>query len=126
MAKQETMTNLLDIENLAIEFIASGQRKRVVDGVSLAVKPGEKFALVGESGSGKTVTALSILRLNDELFTRYPQGAVRFGDKDVLRSTEQEMRGLRGKEIGMIFQEPMTSLNALYTIGDQLTEPLVL
>ncbi|HVK54767.1 MAG TPA: ABC transporter ATP-binding protein [Burkholderiales bacterium] len=116
---------LLEIDNLAIEFAASGQNKRVVDGVSFAIKPGERFALVGESGSGKTVTALSILRLNNESITRYPQGAIRFAGKDVLHLTEKETQAIRGREVGMIFQEPMTSLNALYTIGDQLSEPLI-
>ncbi len=116
---------LLSVEDLAVEFMLAGEAKRVVHGVSFNVHAGEKFALVGESGSGKTVTALAVQQLNDRGRVRYPSGAVRFGGRDLLRLSEDEIRSVRGREIGMIFQEPMTSLNALYTIGDQLTEPLI-
>ena len=108
---------LLDVDQLCIDFGST----RVVDGVSFAISPGEKFALVGESGSGKSVTALSVLRL---LETARYEGAIRFGGEDLLRKTERQMRGVRGRDIAMIFQEPMTALNPLYTIGNQIGEVL--
>jgi len=108
---------LLDIENLCVDFGAA----RVVDGVSLKIAAGEKFGLVGESGSGKSVTALSVLRLLDA--ATY-QGAIRFGADELLSKSEAWMRGLRGREIAMIFQEPMTALDPLYTIGNQIGEVL--
>jgi len=110
---------LLALENLCVDFGA----KRVVDGVSLTIAAGEKVGLVGESGSGKSVTALSVLRLLDS--ASY-QGAIRFGDDELLSKSERWMRGLRGREIAMIFQEPMTALDPLYTIGNQITEVLEL
>ena len=119
--------NLLEVDNLTLEFgVAGGARARVLDGVSFFVKPGERYALVGESGSGKTVCALSILRLNDETQAHYPSGSIRFAGNDVLRLGPDAVRAIRGRDVGMIFQEPMTSLNALYTIGDQITEPLIM
>jgi microcin C transport system ATP-binding protein len=117
---------LLEVKDLAVEFMLAGAPKRVVDGVSFSVMPGEKFALVGESGSGKTVTALAIQQLNDRGRVRYPSGSVHFNGRDLLRLSEDEIRSVRGREIGMIFQEPMTSLNALYSVGNQLMEPLML
>jgi len=95
----------------------------VVDDVSFSVAAGEKFALVGESGSGKSITALSVLRLVDTALTT---GAIRFDGEDLVRKSEREMRGLRGARIGMIFQEPMTALNPLYTVGNQIAEVLEL
>jgi microcin C transport system ATP-binding protein len=118
-------TDLLQVNDLAIEFAISGHYKRVVDKISFAVRPGEKFALVGESGSGKTVSALAIMRLNDERYARYPNGGIRFAGRDILRLSEAELRALRGRDVGIIFQEPMTSLNPLYTIGDQICETLM-
>ena len=111
--------SLLAIENLCVNFGPA----RVVDGVSFTVAPGEKFALVGESGSGKSVTALSILRL---VAGASYQGAIRFQGEDVLKKSEREMRGLRGNAVAMIFQEPMTALNPLYTVGNQIVEVLEL
>ncbi len=108
---------LLEIENLTVRFGDS----TVVDGVSFAIAAGEKFALVGESGSGKSITALSVLRLVDGAAT---SGAIRFAGEDVLARSEAQMRGLRGARIGMIFQEPMTALNPLYTVGHQIAEVL--
>jgi microcin C transport system ATP-binding protein len=110
---------LLEIDDLSVRF---GQ-STVVDHVSFAIQPGEKFGLVGESGSGKSITALSILRLVDAATTG---GAIRFNGADLLRKSETEMRGIRGAEIGMIFQEPMTALNPLYTVGNQIGEVLEL
>ena len=108
---------LLSIEHLSISFGA----QRVVNDLSLQIRPGEKVGLVGESGSGKSVTALSVLRLLDG--SRY-EGAIRFEGEDVLQMSEQDVRDLRGCRIAMIFQEPMTSLNPLYSIGDQVAEVL--
>jgi microcin C transport system ATP-binding protein len=112
-----TAPPLLEIDNLCIDFGA----KRVVDHVSLTVGVGEKVGLVGESGSGKSVTALAILRLLDA--ARY-QGAIRFGADSILTKSERWMRGLRGRDIAMIFQEPMTALDPLYTVGSQIGEVL--
>ena len=95
----------------------------VVDGVSFSIAAGEKFGLVGESGSGKSITALSVLRLVDAAES---SGAIRFGGDDLMRKSEREMRGIRGARIGMIFQEPMTALNPLYTVGNQIVEVLAL
>jgi microcin C transport system ATP-binding protein len=110
---------LLSVEHLTVRFGAT----TVVDDVSFAIAPGEKFALVGESGSGKSITALSILKLVRDART---SGAIRFAGEDLLALPEQRLRGIRGAEIGMIFQEPMTALNPLYTVGNQIAEVLEL
>ena len=110
---------LLQIDHLSVRFGAS----TVVNDVSFGIAAGEKFALVGESGSGKSITALSVLRLVDAAVT---SGAIRFDGDDLLKKSEREMRGLRGGDIAMIFQEPMTALNPLYTIGNQIGEVLEL
>jgi microcin C transport system ATP-binding protein len=112
---------LLSVRELAVDFVGASGSTRVVDGVSFALHAGEKFALVGESGSGKTVTALSVLRLNAD--ARYA-GSVRFAGRELLDASERELRGVRGREIAMIFQEPMSALNPLYTIGDQICEAI--
>ena len=113
------VTNLLEVEHLTVRFGAS----TVVDNVSFTVAPGEKFALVGESGSGKSITALSVLRLVDSAQTT---GTIRFAGTDLMQKTERQMRGIRGADIAMIFQEPMTALNPLYTVGNQIGEVLEL
>jgi microcin C transport system ATP-binding protein len=110
---------LLAIDRLTVRFGPS----RVVDDVSFQIAAGEKFALVGESGSGKSVTALSILRL---VAGASYAGAIRFRGENLLASTERALRGIRGKEIAMIFQEPMSALDPLYTIGDQISEVIEL
>ena len=110
---------LLQVEHLTVRFGPS----TVVDDVSFAIAPGEKFALVGESGSGKSISALSVLRLVDSATTT---GVIRFGGADLMKKSERGMRGIRGAEIAMIFQEPMTALNPLYTVGNQIGEVLEL
>ncbi len=111
--------SLLDIRNLNVMFGDTS----VVDRVSFTIAPGEKFALVGESGSGKTVTALSVLRLNHD--ARY-SGQILLEGQDILQKSETALRAVRGKDVAMIFQEPMTALNPLFPIGNQIAEVLML
>src|SRR5438105_12027556 len=111
--------SLLEVRALSIHF---GPRK-VVDNVSFTLDAGEKLALVGESASGKTVTALSTLRLIENARLA---GSIRFQDKDVLAMSDPELRDMRGRDIAVIFQEPMTALNPIYTVGDQIVESLLL
>jgi microcin C transport system ATP-binding protein len=116
---------LLAVDRLSLRFGRGAEAADVLHEVSFSVAPGEKYALVGESGSGKTVTALSILKLHDPSQVAYPGGRVLFGGRDLLSQDEAEIRKVRGREIAMIFQEPMTSLNPVYPIGAQLMEPLL-
>jgi len=115
---------LLEVRNLHTEFRTGAGLVRAVDGVSYAVEPGETVAIVGESGSGKSVGAMSILRLIPDPPGRITEGEILFAGRDLLRLSEEEMRNVRGGEIGMVFQEPMTSLNPVLTIGRQITETL--
>lgn len=109
---------LLSVENLRVAF----GHTLVVKGISFDIQPGQTFALVGESGSGKSVSALSILRLLPYALASQPQGKVLFGKHDLLKSTDKEIRHIRGKHISMVFQEPMTSLNPLHTVEKQIWE----
>ncbi|HEX2438401.1 MAG TPA: ABC transporter ATP-binding protein [Methylomirabilota bacterium] len=118
------MGKLLEVINLQTHFLTRGGVVRAVDGVSWDVEEGETVALVGESGCGKSVTALSIMRLVEPAAGRIVGGRILFKGRDLLTLDEEEMRRVRGREIGMIFQEPMTSLNPVLTIGRQLTEGL--
>ena len=118
------MAKLLEVRNLRTTFQTSAGAVRAVDGVSWDVEEGETVALVGESGCGKSVSALSIMRLVAEPAGRIEGGEVIYKGRDLLQITEEQMRGVRGREIGMVFQEPMTSLNPVLTIGRQLTEGL--
>src|SRR6058998_1658762 len=120
------MTVLLDVKDLQTHFMTSGAVVRAVDGVSWDVQPGETVALVGESGCGKSVSALSVMRLVAAPAGRIVGGRIVFKGRDLLTLSEEEMRRIRGKDIGMIFQEPMTSLNPVLTVGRQLTETLEL
>ena len=119
---------LLQIDDLTISMGArsatTGRRAPVVDGLSLSIAAGEVYGLVGESGCGKSVTALSILRLVAQPPGRYDGGRILFGGRDLLTTPPRLMRQIRGAEIGMIFQEPMTSLNPVFTVGDQISESL--
>ncbi|WP_369804560.1 ABC transporter ATP-binding protein [Cupriavidus sp. YR651] len=116
-------TQLMCVERLSVTFGEGEHATRAVRDISFDLRAGERYALVGESGSGKTVTALAMLRLVED--ARY-QGAVRFEGKDLMQVSDREMRGIRGSEIAMIFQEPMTALNPLYTVGNQIVETLAL
>jgi peptide/nickel transport system ATP-binding protein len=117
---------LLEIDDLRTWFFTRDGVVRAVDGVSLSVLPGETLAIVGESGCGKSVTALSVLRLIASPPGRTVSGSIRFAGRDLLALSEAEMRKVRGNEISMIFQEPMTSLNPVMTIGRQIAETLIL
>jgi peptide/nickel transport system ATP-binding protein len=119
------MPSVLEVVDLTTRFRTDEGELRAVDGVSFAVPAGGVVGLVGESGSGKTVTALSILRLLRDPPARVVGGQVRFGETDLLGLSEREMEGIRGNRISMIFQEPMTALNPVMTIGDQVAEPLL-
>jgi oligopeptide transport system ATP-binding protein len=123
---QTTEQPLLQVDGLVTEFVTEDGIVRAVDGVSFDVFPGETVSLVGESGCGKSVTALSIMRLIQTPPGRIVNGSVWFEGVDLLSLKEPEMRTVRGGGIGMIFQEPMTSLNPVLTIGRQITEPLEL
>ncbi len=113
---------LLSVADLTVRF----GENRVVEGLSFSVEPGRTLAVVGESGSGKSVTSLSVMRLADMMGARFETGSILFNGKDLLKLSQNDMRSVRGKEIAMIFQEPMTSLNPVFTIGDQICEVLLL
>jgi len=115
---------LLSVERLITEFRSAEGTVRAVDEVSYQIWPGETLAVVGESGSGKSVTAMSVLGLIPEKYTRYT-GAIRFNQRDVMQLSEQELGALRGRDVAMIFQEPMTSLNPLMPVGRQIAEVLI-
>jgi len=116
-------TPVLSVQNLKTSFLVDGAWKSVIRDVSFDVMPGETVAIVGESGSGKSVTSLSIMRLLHADSSRI-DGKVLLNGRDLLSLTEKEMRGVRGNEVSMIFQEPMTSLNPIFTIGRQISEVL--
>jgi oligopeptide/dipeptide ABC transporter ATP-binding protein len=115
---------LLEIEGLKTQFFTSAGTVRAVDGVNYNVEAGETVAVVGESGCGKSVTALSIMRLVADPPGKIVEGEIRFNGTDLLSLDEEEMRQIRGRDIGMVFQEPMTSLNPVLSVGRQLTETL--
>jgi oligopeptide/dipeptide ABC transporter ATP-binding protein len=118
------LATLLEIAGLRTEFRTAAGVIAAVDGISYSVDAGETVAIVGESGSGKSVSALSILRLVASPPGRIVGGAVRFMGRDLLTLSDAEIRQVRGRDIGMVFQEPMTSLNPVLTIGRQITETL--
>src|SRR5919205_4016162 len=114
---------LLEIEKLQTHFRTPDGVNRAVEGVSFSVDAGETVAIVGESGCGKSVTSMSILRLIPEPPGKIA-GSIRFQGRDLLKLSEPEMRDIRGNEISMIFQEPMTSLNPVMTVGHQISETI--
>ena len=116
---------LLEVKDLRTSFFTPRGEVRAVDGVSFSVAPGKLTGIVGESGSGKTVSVLSIMRLLPE-GGRVVGGSITFDGIDLLRLSEPEMRAIRGARIAMIFQEPMTSLNPVFTIGSQIGEAIKL
>ncbi|MEL6746075.1 MAG: ATP-binding cassette domain-containing protein, partial [Pseudomonadota bacterium] len=117
---------LLSVRDLSVAFTVSGKTTTAVDTVSFDIGRGETVALVGESGSGKSVSALSILKLLPYPAASHPSGQVLFKGEDLLDSDERDLRAVRGSDVTMIFQEPMTSLNPLHTIERQLGEILEL
>ena len=119
------MTIILEIENLKTHFFTSAGVVKAVDGISYTVDEGETVALVGESGCGKSVSALSILRLIPWPPGKIVDGSIRFDGVDLASLSEEEIRQIRGRDIGMVFQEPMTSLNPVLSINEQLSETLI-
>src|ERR1700683_4481293 len=118
--------SLLAVRDLSVTFHSSGRTTLAVDRVSFDIGKGETVALVGESGSGKSVTALSILKLFPYPAARHPSGAILFKGRNLLPLSERDMRRVRGDDITIVFQEPMTSLNPLHTIEKQIAEILLL
>ncbi len=121
-----TSQPLLDVRDLSVAFRQGETQNLAVDHVSFQIKPGQCTALVGESGSGKSVSALSVLRLLPYPAASHPSGSIRFKGRELLQLSENQMRGIRGASISIIFQEPMTSLNPLHTIEQQISEMLLL
>ncbi|MDX2157182.1 MAG: ABC transporter ATP-binding protein [Hyphomicrobiaceae bacterium] len=117
---------VLEIDDLHVHFVTSHGTVRAVEGVSYAVHPGEMVAIVGESGSGKSVSALAVMRLLPPNSARIVRGSIRFEGRSLLDLDDEGMRQVRGRSISMIFQEPMTSLNPVLTIGLQIKEPLLI
>jgi len=115
----------LRIENLKVSFTGKEGKLTAVNGISYHLKAGEILAIVGESGCGKTVGALSILRLVPEPPGKIEAGSVIFDSRDLLKLSPKELQGVRGRDIAMIFQDPMTSLNPVLTLGDQMMEPIL-
>jgi len=118
--------SLLAVNNLQVTFKTEDGIVRAVNGLSLSLEAGETLGIVGESGSGKSVTALSIMRLIAMPPGRIESGSIQFGNQDLLRLGEAQMRQIRGNKISMIFQDPMTSLNPVLTVGDQIAEAITL
>ena len=119
-------TRLIQVENLKVTFRTQGGDIEAVRGVSFDINRSENVAIVGESGSGKSVTALSLLKLHDDRQVDYPDGRIIYDQRDLMLAGEDEMRAIRGRDISMIFQEPMTSLNPVYPVGVQIQETLKL
>ena len=132
LVKMEDDNNILEIDNLQTSFFTDGGTVKAVDGVSFNIPKGMTIGVVGESGCGKSVTSLSTMRLLQGPQGQIVGGQIRFNDKntgkavDITKLPLNEMQKLRGNEISMIFQEPMSSLNPVFTIGDQLSEPIIL
>jgi len=125
-ARRANERPLLEIRDLATHFFSEEGVARAVDGVSFTLYEGETLGLVGESGCGKSVTALSVMRLIPDPPGRIVAGRILFQGEDLARASQADMRRIRGNEISMIFQEPMTALNPVYTVGDQIQEAIVL
>src|SRR6266446_8894772 len=124
-AAADMTDSLLSVRDLSVAFRQGTRELLAADRVSFEIKPGETVALVGESGSGKSVTALSILKLLPGS-ARHPSGSIRFKGRELMKLSEREIRHVRGNDITIVFQEPMTSLNPLHTIEKQIGEILLL
>ncbi len=124
IASTDTGSVLLSVENLHVQFETSRGIVRAVDGISYTVRRGETVAIVGESGCGKSVSSLAIMRLLPRKTARITQGRIMLDGRNLLELSDEEMREVRGRDVSMIFQEPMTSLNPVLTIGLQIMEPL--
>ena len=116
--------NILEVENLKVEFPYKRQNLKAVNGVSFEIKKGETLGFVGESGCGKSTTAKAVMRLLSET-ALIPEGSITYMDKDILSLNKEELRKVRGREIGMIFQDPMTALNPVLTIREQIYEQYI-
>jgi oligopeptide/dipeptide ABC transporter ATP-binding protein len=121
-----TKEKLIELKNIKTYFYIEDGVVKAVDGVDFEIYPGETLGIVGESGCGKSVTSLSIMRLIPEPPGKIVDGEIIFNGKDLTKLSQSEMRKIRGNDISMIFQEPMTSLNPVYTIGDQISEAIIL
>ena len=126
MIMDATTNMLLEVRDLSVAFRQGGRESLAVDRISFDLRKGETVALVGESGSGKSVTALSVMKLLPYPAARHPSGTIRFNGQDLLAMTPEQIRHVRGNDITIIFQEPMTSLNPLHTIEKQIAEILLL
>jgi oligopeptide transport system ATP-binding protein len=115
---------MLEVNNLKTHFETQDGVVKAVDGVSYSLEPGETLGIVGESGSGKSVTALSVMQLNPKPPAFYPEGEILFEGQDLLKAPEKRMQQIRGNDIAMIFQDPMTSLNPVFTVGNQIREAI--
>lgn len=121
----QTADKFLEVNNLTIEFVSKDSRLTAVNGVSFHIRQGEILGLVGESGCGKTVTSLGIMRLFKDTNGKIADGEIMFKGQDITKISEREMAVMRGEEIAMIFQEPLTSLNPVMRIGDQICETIL-
>lgn len=119
------MEKLLEVKNLSVEYKTGKEIVKAVNGISFSLNKGETIGLVGETGAGKTTTALSLLRLLPERTGRITEGEITFLGEKLLGLKEKEMREIRGEKISMIFQDPMTSLNPVITVGEQIKEALI-
>ena len=126
MSNQTNTQDLLSIEDLSIVYEVDGETTCAVNGLNLALKRGETLGLIGETGAGKTTTALGIMGLVPSPPGRIVSGKVVFAGEDLLQLPEEQMRRVRGKKISMIFQDPMTSLNPVMTVGDQIAEVILI
>ena len=120
------MTPLMSLQDLRVEFDTRHGRVTALSGVSLDVMPGETLGIVGESGCGKSITALAMMGLIPNPPGHVTEGQILFDGEDITRASGRRLRQLRGHEIAMIFQEPMTSLNPVFTVGDQIAEAILL
>ena len=113
---------LLEIKNLVVRYDTDFERVEAVNGINLSLEKGKTLGLVGETGAGKTTTALSIMRLIPDPPGKIVEGEILYNGEDILKKTEKEMRKIRGNNISMIFQDPMTALNPVLTVGDQIMD----